>query len=189
MTADGVVKVIDATMEQALRAVSVTRGVDPRGLALVAFGGAGPLHASALAEALDMTTVIVPARAGVFSAAGILAAPQHRELVRTWPRPANHEGVGAALAQLEVEVAALVGAGARRSSAVDARYAGQSHELTVASVADFPDEHERRNGYALPDTPIEVVTLPHPGATRERHLARDAAAGRAFASHGTSDGG
>ena len=75
VSAEGVLAVVDAAMEQALRAVSVERGVDPRGLALVAFGGAGPLHACALADALGMPAVIVPARAGVLSAVGILARP------------------------------------------------------------------------------------------------------------------
>ncbi len=84
VTAEGVVTVVDANMQQALRAVSVERGVDPRRLALVAFGGAGPLHACALADALGMTRVIVPARAGVLSALGMLGAPRQRELVRSW---------------------------------------------------------------------------------------------------------
>ena len=78
----GVIDVVNASMEQALRHVSVGRGVDPSGLALVAFGGAGPLHACALAEAMGMTTVIVPAAAGVLSAVGLLIAPRHRELAR-----------------------------------------------------------------------------------------------------------
>ena len=86
------VTVVDATMAQALRAVSVERGVDPRGLALVAFGGAGPLHACALADALGMAAVIVPARAGVLSAVGLLAAPAQRDLVRSWPTPLDHDG-------------------------------------------------------------------------------------------------
>jgi N-methylhydantoinase A/oxoprolinase/acetone carboxylase beta subunit len=68
--AGGVVAVVDAGMEQALRHVSVARGIDPRELALVAFGGAGPLYACALAEALDIPVVIVPPRAGVLSAVG-----------------------------------------------------------------------------------------------------------------------
>ncbi|HET6954912.1 MAG TPA: hydantoinase/oxoprolinase family protein, partial [Acidimicrobiales bacterium] len=93
VTAEGVLAVVDANMEQALRAVSVERGVDPRGLALVAFGGAGPLHACALADALDMPAVLVPARAGVLSAVGMLAAPVQHDLVRTWPTPDDHEGL------------------------------------------------------------------------------------------------
>src|SRR5439155_13638719 len=91
--AAGVVAVVDAAMEQAVRAVTVERGVDPAGLALVAFGGAGPLHACALAEALNMAAVIVPPRAGVLSAVGLLCSPRQRELVRSWPDPAERDGI------------------------------------------------------------------------------------------------
>jgi N-methylhydantoinase A/oxoprolinase/acetone carboxylase beta subunit len=157
--AAGVVAVVDAAMERALRVVSVERGVDPRGLALVAFGGAGPLHACALADALGLPAVIVPGRAGVLSAAGVLAAPEQRDVVRSWPTPQSAEGLPGALAALALEAAALVGAGASTATAVDVRYAGQSHELTVPAVDDFPAEHERRNGYRLPDAAIEVVAL------------------------------
>ena len=76
-------------MERALRAVSVERGVDPAGLALVAFGGAGPLHACSLADAMGMPAVIVPARAGVLSAVGLLMAPPRREVVRSRRDPAD----------------------------------------------------------------------------------------------------
>jgi N-methylhydantoinase A/oxoprolinase/acetone carboxylase beta subunit len=151
--AAGVVAVVDAAMERALRTVSVERGVDPRGLALVAFGGAGPLHACALAEALGVTTVVVPPRAGVLSAVGLLCSPVQRDLVRSWPTPGDLTGLEEALAEL----AASAGAGEVESS-VDCRYAGQSHELTVPSVADFPEEHRRRNGYVR-DAPVEVVAL------------------------------
>ena len=95
VTADGVIAVVDANMERALRAVSVERGVDPGGLALVAFGGAGPLHACALADALGMPAVIVPARAGVLSAVGLLTAPRRRRVVRSWPTPQDHAGLAA----------------------------------------------------------------------------------------------
>jgi N-methylhydantoinase A/oxoprolinase/acetone carboxylase beta subunit len=90
VTAEGVLAVVDAAMEQAIRVVTVERGVDPRGLALVAFGGAGPLHACALADALEMAAVIVPARAGVLSAVGILGAPLQVDLVRSVPDPLDH---------------------------------------------------------------------------------------------------
>jgi N-methylhydantoinase A/oxoprolinase/acetone carboxylase beta subunit len=152
-------------MERALRAVSVERGVDPGGLALVAFGGAGPLHACALAEALGMPAVIVPARAGVLSAVGLLTAPRRRDLVRSWPTPQDHACLTEALGALGKAAAGLVGpAGGDAApptveTAVDCRYRGQSHELTVASVGEFHDEHRRRNGYARPDEPVEVVAL------------------------------
>jgi N-methylhydantoinase A/oxoprolinase/acetone carboxylase beta subunit len=92
ISAEGVLAVVDAAMEEAIRVVTVERGVDPRGLALVAFGGAGPLHACALADALGMETVIVPARAGVLSAVGILGAPMQVDLVRSVPDPLDHAG-------------------------------------------------------------------------------------------------
>lgn len=200
VTADGVLTVVNANMERALRAVSVERGVDPAGLALVAFGGAGPLHACALADALGMPAVIVPARAGVLSAVGLLTAPHRRDLVRSWLTPDDHRGLDDALAELAADAAAHVGSdragggqagdgapapaavdaaderqpgGSARSGAraggsgrevavelsVDCRYRGQSHELTVPTVDAFHDAHERRNGYARRDQPVEVVAL------------------------------
>ncbi len=184
VTADGVLAVVDANMEQALRAVSVERGVDPRGLALVAFGGAGPLHACALADALGMPAVVVPARAGVLSAVGLLTAPRRRDLVRSWATPDDHAGLDAARAELGDQVRALVAGpttdppAARAddievTTALDCRYRGQSHELTVADVAAFHDEHRRRNGYARPGDRVEVVAL---RATATRPPAVDAGA-------------
>ena len=98
-----------------------------------------------------MTAVVVPPRAGVLSAVGLLCSPRQRTLVRSWP--ADPEQLGAEAAELvggddvEVEIA------------FDCRYAGQSHELTVARPRDFHDEHRRRNGWARPDAPVEVVAL------------------------------
>jgi len=158
-SAEGVVAVVDAAMERALRAVSVERGVDPSALALVAFGGAGPLHACALAEALGMPAVVVPPRAGVLSAVGLLCAPRRRSLVRSWPTPGDTAGLPEALAELAGRAAALVGDGAEVTTSVDCRYAGQSHELSVATVDDFAGEHVRRNGYSRPGAPVEVVAL------------------------------
>ncbi len=159
--------VVDAAMERAVRAVTVERGVDPAGLALVAFGGAGPLHACAIAGALGMLAVVVPPRAGVLSAVGLLCSPRQRDLVRSWPTPGDQTGLADALAALADEAAGTVGEAAGTvgpddvsvTTAVDCRYAGQSHELTVESVDDFPDEHRRRNGYARPGAPVEVVAL------------------------------
>ena len=161
VTAEGVLAVVDASMERALRAVSVERGVDPRGLALVAFGGAGPLHACGLADALGMPAVVVPARAGVLSAVGLLTAPRRRDLVRSWPTPDDHAGLDEARAGLAAAAAALVGTGAGTevATALDCRYRGQSHELTVPSVGAFAEEHRRRNGYARPGDPVEVIAV------------------------------
>jgi N-methylhydantoinase A/oxoprolinase/acetone carboxylase beta subunit len=161
VTATGVLDVVNANMERAVRVVSVERGVDPWGLALVAFGGAGPLHAVAIAEALGMAAVVVPSRAGVLSAVGLLTAPRRRDLVRSWPTPAVHDGLAGALAALGTEAAELTGDSddVVVETALDCRYQGQSHELTVPSVDAFHAEHRRRNGYARTDQPVEVVAL------------------------------
>jgi N-methylhydantoinase A/oxoprolinase/acetone carboxylase beta subunit len=159
LTAEGVIQVVDAAMERALRTVSVERGVDPRRLALVAFGGAGPLHACALADALDLAAVVVPARAGVLSAVGLLTAPLQRDLVRSWPTPTDPTGLAEALRALADDAAALIGAAATTTTSVDCRYAGQSHEITVATMADFHEAHRLRNGFARPDAAIEVIAI------------------------------
>ena len=160
VTADGIVAVVDAAMERAVRVVTVERGVDARDLALVAFGGAGPLHACAIAGALDMRAVIVPPRAGVLSAVGLVCSPRQRELVRSWPEPLEHTKIEAALDRVADDAVALVGGGdVEVERLMDCRYAGQSHELTVPNPDAFPAEHERRNGFARPGAPVEVVAL------------------------------
>ncbi len=101
-----------------------------------------------------MRAVIVPARAGVFSAVGMLARRRHKKsCVR------SRVATGGALAAVAAEAQARVGAGAVVETAVDCRYVGQSHELTVADVAAFPAEHERRNGHERPGAPVEVVAV------------------------------
>jgi N-methylhydantoinase A/oxoprolinase/acetone carboxylase beta subunit len=169
LTAEGILAVVDATMVQALRRVSVQRGVDPSGLALVAFGGAGPLHACELAAQLGAACVIVPPAAGVLSAVGLLTSPRRRELVRTWPTPGDHQGLSEAVE--EITAAAREVVAAREVAAAgdveqwtvdlrfDCRYPGQSHELQVRAVEAFHDEHLRRNGYARLDDPVEVTAL------------------------------
>ena len=125
-----------------------------------------------------MPAVIVPARAGVLSAVGLLTAPRRRDVVRSWPTPQDHAGLAEALANLGTEAAALVGpaddeAGAPKvETAVDCRYRGQSHELTVTALDEFHGEHRRRNGYARPDEPVEVVAL-RAVATRSPAVAAD----------------
>ena len=163
VSAEGVLAVVDASMEQALRAVSIERGVDPRALALVAFGGAGPLHACALADALGMPAVIVPARAGVLSAVGILAAPRQVDLVESCPDPLDHDDAFRRSAELGIRAARQVsdvdGADTEVVRSFDCRYLGQSHELTVSGTDGFHREHERRNGYVRADSPVEVIAV------------------------------
>lgn len=177
VSAEGVIAVVNAHMEQALRRVSVERGVDPRELALVAFGGAGPLHACDLAAALEIGAVIVPPRAGVLSAVGILCAHRQVDLVESWPSSRSITEARGALTELSDRAAARLLAegeldgrteadsGGEHDMAVitvtslDCRYIGQSHELSVRDLSDFHAEHERRNGYARHGAPVEVVAL------------------------------
>jgi N-methylhydantoinase A len=160
LSAIDVVTVVDAAMVEAVRAVTVARGVDPRSLALVAFGGAGPLHACAIADALGMDAVVVPARAGALSAVGLLAAPDQRDLVRSWADPLEHRTLAVARDTLAVEAARQLGASdAAVETWIDCRYAGQSHEITVSSLDAFHTEHERRNGYQRPYDRVEVTAL------------------------------
>src|SRR5690606_41188509 len=121
-----------------------------------------PLHACALADALGMPGVVVPARAGVLSAVGLLTAPRRRDLVRSWPTPDDHAGLGAALASLADRARSLVRAPAGEvtvTTALDCRYRGQRHALTVPDVAAFHDQPRPRNGYARPDHPDGAAAL------------------------------
>ena len=134
VTAEGVVAVVDTDMDRRVRAVTVERGVDPRGLALVAFGGAGPLHACALADALGMAAVIVPPRAGVLSAVGHprRAAPARPGALVADAASTDGRRRACARASWPPRRARLVGWRTRSIElALDCRYAGQSHELTV----------------------------------------------------------
>jgi N-methylhydantoinase A len=125
--------------------VSVEQGLDPRDFALVAFGGAGPLHACALAEELGMTTVLVPAAAGVLSALGLVAADERLDAVRSYVVPLAEAG------ELPDEGEA------------DLRYAGQSFELTIplgpALAERFHAAHEARYRHAEPARPLELVAV------------------------------
>ena len=140
-----VVEVVNAEMLRALRVISVERGHDPREFALIAFGGAGPLHACALAEELEIGTVLVPAAAGVLSALGLVASDERRDTVRSYVRPL------AEASELPAEGEA------------DLRYTGQSFELTVPLGADvaaaFHRAHEDRYGYSDRERPVELVAV------------------------------
>jgi len=111
-----------------------------------------------------MPAVILPPRAGVLSAVGLVCSPRQREVVRSWTTPADHAGLDDALGVLAREAAELVGAAPDAADVivetfVDCRYSGQSHELTVGRPDAFHDEHERRNGYARSGAAVEVVAL------------------------------
>ncbi|SEH16858.1 N-methylhydantoinase A [Natronorubrum sediminis] len=170
--ARGVYRVANATMTRTVRAVTVERGHDPREFAVVAFGGAGPMHAAALAESLEVDRVVVPRPSGVLSAFGLLAADESYDAVRTVgvgldrAEPADLESVYDDLVA-DVLADASDRDAARVERAADCRYAGQSFELTVPVdesfdanvVAErFHAAHERAYGYAM-DESLEVVTL------------------------------
>jgi len=170
--AAGVVRVVNATMEKAIRVVSIERGRDPRQFALVAFGGAGGLHACALAEALSIPQVIIPAFPGALSALGILTSDVVKDYSRTVLLRVSREIPFAKLNQefaaLEKRAANDFAAEAWRGSpryrrSIDLRYRGQGYELNLPFsknlVADFEQEHQRRYGYTHPKREIELVTL------------------------------
>ncbi len=163
-TALGVVEVADAEMVRALRVISVERGLDPREFALVAFGGAGPLHACALAEELAIETVLVPRASGVLSALGLAISDIRRDLVA--PHPAALDGIDRdAVEETFLGLEEQTPDDATRVRAADVRYRRQSFELTVPAddwdgLADrFHSDHERRHGYAMPNEPVDVVSL------------------------------
>jgi N-methylhydantoinase A len=143
--AQAVIDVVNAEMLRALRLVSVERGRDPRDFALVAFGGAGPLHACELADELGIRKVLVPATAGVLSALGLVASDERRDRVRSYVIPFEEAGL------------------LPREGDVDLRYRGQSFELTVPLEDDpveaFHRAHEERYGYADRGRPIELVAV------------------------------
>jgi N-methylhydantoinase A len=180
-TASGIVQIADAAMSQALRVVSVQRGQDPREFRLVAFGGAGPLHAISLAVETGIRTVIVPPRPGIFSAFGLLVADLKHDFALTHvgrldgvdPK-ALEAGYGELLAKgkaiLESENVPPDRMAFER--AVDVRYVGQSYHLTLPvpdcglskktfdGVRDrFNELHQATYGYSEPTEPCELVTL------------------------------
>jgi N-methylhydantoinase A len=142
---EAVIKAVNAEMMRAVRLVSVERGHDPRGLTLVAFGGAGPLHACELANELELQSVLIPESAGVLSALGLAASDERRDFVRSYLVPLDQAG--------ELP----------REGEADLRYTGQSFELTVPLGSDlagaFHRAHEERYGYADRSRPIELVAV------------------------------
>ena len=174
--ARGVLEVADANMARALRVVSVERGYDPREFALVAFGGAGPLHAAGVAADVGVPEVLVPRAAGVLSALGLLVSDLTYDgstsRVRPWSEvdPAELE---ATFREFEADGADRVpdGVPVEHERYVDLRYAGQSFDLRIPvldeldaealdAVAErFHERHEARYGHAAPGEPLELVTV------------------------------
>jgi N-methylhydantoinase A len=166
-TALGVVRVANAEMTRALRVISVERGLDPRDFALVAFGGAGGMHACALAEELGLATVLVPKAGGVLSALGLAISDVRRDYLRPFFAPLDGidlDELEGAFAELEAQARADLDRPSLRRRA-DLRHRRQSFELTVEADATdalrerFLESHQRRYGYRMEDEPVELVNL------------------------------
>ena len=173
--AEAVTRIVEANMMQAIRVVSTQRGFDPRSYTLVAFGGAGPIHAAGIAQEMGIESVLVPARAGLLSAYGLLVADVARDYVQT--RIAVAEEVTNSV--LRAESLRLVSRAESEfaeygfdrdelvlAPACDVRYQGQAYELTVpcglddsgeSLAAAFHDAHRKRYGFASPGGTVEVV--------------------------------
>jgi N-methylhydantoinase A len=167
----GIVEVVDTHMERALRAVSVEEGVDPRGSVLVAFGGAGGLHASRLARRLGMKKTLIPPLSGVFSALGLLLARPSSDADRTVMLEEGSSRLEDVAVAIEAEARdtfhrdhGTLGVGAVAVGEV--RYLGQSHELAVPLARiwaeirrSFEQDHRARFGFTRDDQPIELVNV------------------------------
>jgi N-methylhydantoinase A len=180
-TAQGILSVVTANMARAIRVISVQRGHDPRDYTLMAFGGAGPLHAARLARELEIGRVLVPANPGILCAMGLLLTDLRADFAATRLMPATEVSTAdvaegfAALAEraerwFEHEGIALADRHITRT--VDMRYHGQNYELSVAVpdgsiskatlqalAAGFADVHRQRYGFAADGDPVQIVTL------------------------------
>lgn len=179
--ARGIVRIADAAMSLSVRAVSVNRGIDPRETVMVAFGGAGPLHACAIAREIFIPTVVVPKLPGNFSALGMLTAQWRQDFVRTLYARFGEiafENARSAFEELRaIGTAALAADGfapnvAEFAFGADLRYRGQEHTIPIpvfapgdialdtrATERRFNEQHDRRYGHAAPDQHIEIVNL------------------------------
>ena len=180
-TAQGIISVVTANMAKAIRVISVQRGHDPRDYTLVAFGGAGPVHAARLARELDITRVLVPRNPGILCAMGLLLTDLRADFATTrlaLLEPAAIPAMADAFAELEAQAAAwfaeehIEPADRRLACTVDMRYAGQNYELPIAlpegpvteaslsALADgFAAAHRRMYGFIAEEEPIQLVTF------------------------------
>ncbi|MGI8585039.1 MAG: hydantoinase/oxoprolinase family protein [Thermoleophilaceae bacterium] len=170
--AAGIVRVAGTGMAGAVRVMTVERGIDPRPLALVAFGGAGPLHATAIADELGMRRVLAPRASGVLSALGLVVSERRRDLAESVllaGEAITTERVAEVAQRLaERGRSELNAPGAKARVAYDLRYSGQAFELTIAGSPEpdpqelrraFDAAHEERYGYADQTAEIELVTI------------------------------
>jgi len=170
----GVTRVANAAMERAIRAVSIERGYDPREFALLAFGGAGPLHACHLAESLRIPRVLIPRLPGVLSALGMILCDLVRDYSRTLlmsQNMINRESLDTIFKSLEAQARRDFEAEgislpiSRFERALEMRYDGQSHEVEVAEpedgnwIAAFEQAHEQHYGYRHDHTQVEAVNI------------------------------
>jgi N-methylhydantoinase A len=168
----GMIRVVNATMEKAIRVVSIERGYDPRHFALVAFGGAGGLHACELAQSLGIPRVIVPALPGALSAFGILVSDVIKDYSRTVLWRTTTDLPMSKLKREFQQLAQKTGRDFRSEGwkgkvheelSIDTRYRGQGYELSIPFssklISDFHRAHAQRYGYSHPDREIELVTL------------------------------
>ena len=193
-TAQGILSVVTANMARALRVISVQRGHDPRDYTLMAFGGAGPLHAVRLAKELDIGRVLVPKNPGILCAMGLLLTDLRADFALTRLLPATEASTAvvaegfAALAERAgrwFEHETIATADRRIARTVDMRYQGQNYELSVAVpegpiteaslpalLAGFADVHRQRYGFAADGDPVQIVTLrvEATGAVRKAEL-------------------
>ena len=184
-TAEGIIKVITATMARGIRKVSVERGIDVRSCHLMAFGGAGPLHGADLAHELGMRSVVIPPHPGIASAVGMLDAPVRHDFAAP-----VHADAGTGLGDLPAEYRRLEQRAEEEMGTadfegeylVDARYVGQSYELTIPFLDDFDAQlesfhaaHERRYGFRDEDAAMEIIVvrliavIGHDDAPQELH--------------------
>lgn len=170
--AQGVLDVANVNIDRALRRVSVARGYDPRNFTLVAFGGAGPLHACAVADRLDMPRVLIPRYPGVLCALGLLVADIRVDHSLPILMTAGR-GVIARLRAIQAELLSKGRDDLREEGVVDddmvfdmtldMRYAGQSHELSIPFgvdvISEFHDMHQATYGHALREKAVEIVNM------------------------------
>ena len=175
--AEGILAIVNANMADAMRTITVKQGIDPRDYSLVAFGGAGPMHAVWLAEELEIGEVIIPWSPGTFSAWGMLQTDMRHDVVRSFYRPLAEleaKEVADVFVELEAEGAELLGEQGIQGEeqyfarSADMRYVGQEYSVNVMIAAGidvgeidraFHDAHRVRYGHATPGAPVEFVNL------------------------------
>ena len=170
--AEGIRRVAGAEMIRALRVVTVQRGIDPRRFALLPFGGAGPLHATQIAEELGIDTIVCPRASGVLSAVGLVVSPRRRDVqqsVLLTGEALTADAVSQAVADLGERARNALGEDeARLGAAYELRYKGQAFELAISASTEpepeqlreaFEAQHEDRYGYSDSEQTLELVTI------------------------------